>query len=353
MNGTVGRFRPWPGGILAFVGIVLLALSPLFLDPSYVTILLFSFLFLVLAANYDLVGGYLGYVNLGQGAFFGIGAYVVVVLLNNKGMETLGAPAIIIATVVGLALTVLFAAATSFPLFRLKGAYFAIVTITLVLLLQILVVNFPNLTGGSFGIYVPTQFYMDKYVAFYLALALASGSVLMNYLISRSSTGLAFKCIREDEEAAAAVGINTFRHKQLGLVLSSAPSSLAGTVFALSSGYIDHEMALGLERTLLPPMMAMLGGTGLVMGPVLGTAIVRAIDIVVFHYVSLPIPSLLFYGLILMFIGLFMPEGVLSSPRITGIFKRGASVRAAPAAAPTSTLAAASDEADPKRSGQS
>jgi len=335
--------RTW-GRALASGGVVLLlALSPFFLDPSSVTILLFSFLFLVLAANYDLVGGHLGYVNLGQGAFFGVGAYAVVVLLNNKAIESLGPSAYLITAAVGLILTLFFAAVASFPLFRLKGAYFAIVTITLVLLLQILVLNFSDLTGGSFGIYVPTQYYLDKQIAYYLALALAVGSVLMNYFLSRSKIGLAFKCIREDEEAAAAVGINLFRHKQLGLVLSSGPSALAGMVFALSAGFIDHEMALGLERTLLPSLMAMLGGTGLVMGPVVGTAIVRAVDTLFFHYVSLPIPSLLFYGLILMFIGLFLPEGILSSPRLAKLLRRTPSPRAAPPSPPRLAMAAEKD----------
>jgi branched-chain amino acid transport system permease protein len=310
------RDNPWVGKGLVVGTIALAALAPLFLDPASVTILLFSFLFLVLAANYDILGGYLGYVNLGQGAFFGLGAYAAVVLLNSPPIQPLGPPAFAIVALAGLLLAGFFAAVVAFPLFRLKGAYFAIVTVTLVLLLQVLVLNLRDVTGGSYGIYVPTQYYVGKNVAYYLALVLALLSVFINYFLSRSRVGLAFVCIREDEEAASATGINPFRYKQLGLVLSSLPSALAGVVFALSAGFIDHEMALGLERTLLPPLMAMLGGTGLVLGPVLGTAIVRGIDTLFFHYVALPIPSLLFYGLILMFIGLFMPEGILSAPRL-------------------------------------
>lgn len=348
MRAAAGKGGLWPRGVLVGGGVLLVALSPLFLDPSSVTILLFSFLFLVLASNYDLLGGYLGYVNLGQGAFFGLGAYTVVVLLNTSILEPVGIPAYFLSAGAGLVLTLAFAALVSFPLFRLKGAYFAIVTVTLVLLLQILVLNFSGLTGGSFGIYVPTRYYLDKHVAFYLALALALASVAMNHLLSKSRVGLAFTCIREDEEAATAVGINLFRYKQLGLVLSSAPSSLAGMVFALNSGFIDHEMALGLERTLLPPLMAMLGGTGLVLGPVLGTAIVRAVDTLFFHYVSLPIPSLLFYGLILMFIGLFMPEGILSSPRLARLLGRAPSPGVSPAPPTSPHLTVASGKEDPE-----
>jgi len=300
---------PWVCGVL-----ILLLILPRFLSSSMLMVFFLSFLWLVIAANYDILGGFLGYIHLAQGAFFGIGAYTATLLLNTSVIQAAGLFSLFLVTLVAIILSGLFAGIIAFPLFRLKGLYFAVTTLVLVFLLGSLVVNLSWLTSGSYGAFVPRQYCQSTFTGYYLALFLAIISVGINYQLSHSKRGLAFAIIREDEEAAASIGLNVTRQKAIAYVLSSLPSAAAGVIFALNSGFIDPHIALGVERSLLPPLMAMLGGTGHVLGPVLGMIIIRAIDVAFFHYFVLPIPSMFFFGIVLMLVALFIPEGLLSSP---------------------------------------
>jgi branched-chain amino acid transport system permease protein len=302
---------------LAVLGVlVVLGVLPFFLSSSLLLIVFLSFLWLVLAANYDIAGGFMGYINLAQGAFFGLGAYVAVVLLNVEGVQQLGAVALPVAFLAAVVAAGLFAGLMSFPLFRLRGLYFAIATLIVLFFLGILVLNLSDLTGGSYGIYVPRNYWLSDFSGYYFALLLAAISVGFNFYLSRSKLGLAFLCIKEDEEAASSIGIPLMRYKITGYVIGSLPSAVAGVIFALTSTYIDADIAMGVERSLLPPVMALLGGTGTVLGPVIGVAIIRVIDVAFFQYLALPIPSMIFFGVTLMIVALFIPEGLLRSPRV-------------------------------------
>jgi branched-chain amino acid transport system permease protein len=303
--------------LIAGLAVLVFALLPLVLSSSFLLVVFLSFLWLVLTANYDVLDGFLGHINLGQGAFFGLGAYVATIVLNVPAVQAWGIAALVVAVGSGLAVTAVFAAVMAFPLFRLKGLYFAIGTLILIFLLQVFALNLTPLTGGSYGVYVPPAYFMNTVVGYYLALALAILSLAINAWLARSTLGLAFRCIKGDEEAARSIGLDPMKYKSLGLVIASLPSAAAGVLFALNSGFIDPNIALGVERSLLPSLMALLGGTGVVFGPVFGTAIVRIIETVVFHYLRLPVPSMLFFGLTLLAVALFIPEGLLKSPRIT------------------------------------
>jgi len=173
-----------------------------------------------------------------------------------------------------------------------------------------------RVTGGSYGIYVPPRFFVDTFVGYYLALLVAIASVGLNFYLSRSTLGLAFRCIKEDEAGAGSIGLDPLKYKTIAFVIASVPSAAAGVLFALNAGFIDPTIALGVERSLLPPLMALLGGTGMVLGPVFGTAIIRIIETVFFHYLRLPVPSMLFFGLTLLAVALLIPKGLLRSPRI-------------------------------------
>jgi branched-chain amino acid transport system permease protein len=293
----------------------LCALPP-FLSSAWLLVMFLSFVWLTLAANYDVLDGFLGHINLGQGAFFGLGAYVATILLNVPAVQELGVLTLVVVTAGAALAAAVFAALMAFPLFRLKGLYFAIATLILIFLLQVFALNLEPLTGGSYGLYVPPRFFMGARVGYYLALTVALVSLGLNFYLSRSTLGLAFRCIKEDEDAANSIGVHLMKYKALAIVVASLPSAVAGVLFALNSGFIDPNIALGVERSLLPSLMALLGGTGTVLGPVFGTAIIRAIETVFFHYLRLPIPSMLFFGVTLLAVALFIPEGLLKSPRV-------------------------------------
>lgn len=304
--------------MIAFVVIAIAVLSvlPPFLSSSWLLVVFLSFLWLILTANYDVLDGFLGYINLGQGAFFGLGAYVATIILNVPAVQELGPLTYVVVTLSALVVSALFAAVMAFPLFRLKGLYFAIATLILIFLLQVMALNLTDLTGGSYGLYVPPRFFMSTVVGYYLALAVAIAAVGVNGYLSRSTLGLAFRCIKGDDDAASSIGLDLMKYKVIALVIGSVPSAAAGVLFALNSGFIDPNIALGVERSLLPALMALLGGTGTVMGPVFGTAIIRIIETIFFHYLRLPVPSMLFFGVTLLAVALLIPEGLMKSPWI-------------------------------------
>ena len=303
--------------------VALLCALPLVLSSTWLLVMFLSFVWLILTANYDVLDGFLGHINLGQGAFFGLGAYVATILLNVPSIQQLGPLTHVIIGAAALAAAALFAALMALPLFRLKGLYFAIGTLILIFLLQVLALNLGPLTGGSYGLYVPPAFFLSTFAGYYLALLVALASVGLNFYLSRSTLGLAFRCIKEDEVAAHSVGLNLMKYKTLAIVIASVPSAAAGILFALNSGFIDPNIALGVERSLLPPLMALMGGTGTVLGPVFGTAIIRVLETVFFHYLRLPVPSMLFFGITLLAVALCIPEGLMKSRWVKRLQPRG------------------------------
>jgi branched-chain amino acid transport system permease protein len=283
------------------------------LTRDLLTFLFFTFVFVVLAANYDLLGGFLRYMNLGQGAFFGLGAYVFALLLQHfpnffLRLHLLGLP---VAALAAVMVTAAFAYLVAYPLFRLRGAYFAVITFGLVLALQQVVLRTPAITGGSLGVTLPPQFYLDVQQAYYPGLVLACLAVLLNFVVSRSRLGLALHTIRDSEQTAAAIGVDAFYFKRLALVLAAIPSALAGCLFALFLGHLYVDTVLGMEKTLLPVIIAMVGGSGHFLGPVVGGLIVQGIDLGL-RYGAFPVPALAIFGLLLLATGLFLPGGILS-----------------------------------------
>jgi ABC-type branched-subunit amino acid transport system permease subunit len=296
-------------------GAILLAAAtviPLAGTRDLVAATFFTLLYIVLALSYDLLGGFLGYMSLGQGAFFGLGAYLTVLLLNSGWLDRLGPADMPVAGAVAVLVTTGVAALFAYPLFRLSGAYFAMATFAMVLLIRNLILNLPAVTGGSYGVYVSPRHYLGLHVAYGLALALLVASAALNRAVARGRLGLAVAAIRESEPAASAIGLDRFRVKRRVLVLSAIPSAIAGVVFGLQAGYIDVDAALGVDKTLLPVIMALMGGSGRVAGPVVGGLVVRAIDVILKNYLHLTVPALAIYGLILLGIGLLMPDGLLS-----------------------------------------
>ena len=293
--------------------LAMLCALPVVLSSSWLLVMFLSFVWLILTANYDVLDGFLGHINLGQGAFFGLGAYVATILLNIPDVQALGRLTYVVITFAALGVAALFAAVMAVPLFRLKGLYFAIATLILIFLLQVLALNLTELTGGSYGLYVPPRFFMSTLVGYYLALAVAVLALGFNWYLSRSTLGLALRCIKGDAEAASSIGLDPRRYEAIAFVIGGVPSAAAGVLFALNSGFIDPNIALGVERSLLPPLMALLGGTGTVFGPVFGVAIIRAIETIFFHYLRLPVPSMLFFGVTLLVVALLIPEGLLKS----------------------------------------
>jgi branched-chain amino acid transport system permease protein len=300
--------RPGPAALPAvLLGVATLAALvtlPFWASSYRVAFLLTVFFAAILAQSYDWVGGHLGYLNLGHASFFGIGAYTCGILL--KAGQPLAA-----AVAAGVGLAMVFALGISYPFFRLRGAYFALATFGLVTLLELLASNLSRLTGGSEGLTVPIQYQLDQ--AYWAALALLGGLVVATAWLARSRLGLALAAIREDEEVAGAFGVNAYAVKCATLVASAGVAGLAGGLYCWHLTYIIPSTVFGLDVAIGPIVMAMLGGSGTVLGPLVGALVVSVVREVL--RLETPYLALTIYGVMLVLVGLFLPGGLAAPAR--------------------------------------
>jgi branched-chain amino acid transport system permease protein len=298
-------------GIVAVVGVATLlgAAVPWIGSNYYVSLLFYFFLAVVMTETYDITAGYMGYINLGHGAFYGIGAYAYAISLASGGGDVLG-------LVFAVAAPTVFAAAISFPLFRLRDAYFAIATFGVLKLMQVLVSNLRDITGGSTGLSIPPT--DSTHVTYYLALFLCLAAIALNAWVASSRLGLALLTIREDEEVSEASGIDTVRLKRLALVISAALPGLAGAIYVWQTTYIDPDSGFGAGIAFAPVIMAMLGGSGTVLGPFIGAIFITAVQELLWSHVGYL--QLAMYGVVLVIVGILMPGGILRSRLFSRVY---------------------------------
>jgi branched-chain amino acid transport system permease protein len=322
MATTVTRTRPAqlarlarPGPAIVAALALGLAALPAFASNYLVVFLIVLFVYVVLAASYDLVGGYMGYINIGHAAFFGVGAYAFAVAAS-RGIPL--APSVAAAPVAAAMLAVL----VSVPLFRLRGVYFAIASLGLVVLVRQLALNLSDITSGVAGMTVPVSY--DPALTYYLAFSLAAFCVSTNFALSRSRVGLALVCIRDDEDVADGTGVPILRYKILALAISAAFAGTVGAIFAWFLIFINPDSVFGPEIALTPIVMAMLGGTGTVLGPIVGATFLHVLQEVL--WTNVPIfrshLHLATYGLVLALVGLLMPNGIVRTRPVANLLRR-------------------------------
>ena len=267
-----GRSPSWWFGVVAVVlGLVVLVLAPTYLLLESEQRTLGSvFMFVVLAQGWNLIGGFAGYPSFGNVVFFGLGGYTTAVLMAKAGASFwITVPA---AAAVGLGFAVLM----GIPILRLKGHYFAIATLGVAEGTREVVINAGGLTGGNQGITVPavgteaTTSYPGNTGFYFYFLALAVTSVVVVWAVARSRFGYALRAISQDEDAAGAAGINTTRTKIAAFALSGVLTALAGAIYAFQQVTIYPERLFSVDITVLMVVMAVLGGAGTVLGPVIG-----------------------------------------------------------------------------------
>jgi branched-chain amino acid transport system permease protein len=291
--------------MLALV-LTLLAVLPLLNLNEYVMhIMIMSFIFGILAASWDLLVGYAGQLNFGHAAFLGIGAYTSAILNKHLGVSPwLGLP-------VGSLAAMAFGVGLGFPALRLRGHYLALTTLAFAETSRIIVNNWIDVTGGPYGIFGYSPFPgipFTKPVYYYLTLgALLSAVGCMRWLGNATGFGLGFRAIRDDEVLADAVGINTARYKLLAFAVSSFFAGFGGALYA-------HYVLLVAPVTMSPMTtgfiigMAVLGGVGTIIGPVVGALILYTLSEylrifgVIYHLITV--------GVVIIIILLFLPEGV-------------------------------------------
>ena len=259
------------------------------------------FMWVALAGSWNIISGLTGYVSFGHVAFFGAGAYAGGILIVGSGWPW---P---LATLAGGLAAGVLALGIGWPCLRLKGPYFAIAMLGLNEVLRALVSYFERLTGGGNGLSLPT---LDATLPIYYAMGLTAVAVtLAARLIIGSRFGLRLMTIREDEVAAEAMGIPTFRHKLLAFLLSAIGPGIAGALTARDQGYIEPLSVFPLATTITMIVMALFGGNGTVWGPVLGAIVLFVAQELV--WVRYPYIHPLLFGAIIVAVVLAMPRGVL------------------------------------------
>ena len=287
--------------VLLALALIALAFYPAVGTGYGLRAMLQVFMWIALAGSWNLISGLTGYVSFGHVAFFGAGAYTAGILIASSGWSWPFA-----ALAGGVAAGVL-ALGIGWPCLRLKGPYFAIAMLGLNEVLRALVSYFEGLTGGGNGLSMPT---LDATVPVYYAMGLtAIGVTVGARLIIGSRFGLRLMTIREDEMAAEAMGIPTFRHKLLAFLLSAIGPGIAGALAARDQGYIEPLSVFPLATTITMIVMTLFGGKGTVWGPVLGATVLFVAQEMV--WARYPYIHPLLFGAIIVAVVLAMPRGIL------------------------------------------
>ncbi len=251
--------------------LAVLALLPLAVKSNYFLHLMILFLiWVVIGSSWNILAGFTGQVSFGHAAFFGVGAYTAGLLFTHLqvspwwGMAFGGFAALLIGLPFG---------AICFPL---RGAYFALASLALGEGIRHVATIAENFTGGMVGIMIMPTF-ISKVPYYYIALALALLSVLSIRLIVNSKPGYYFVSIREDQDAAASLGINTTLYKNLSLSISAFWTGMAGALYMNYMGFIDPNVVFSLhDYSVMAILVAIVGGVGTIYGPTVGAFIMVA-----------------------------------------------------------------------------
>jgi branched-chain amino acid transport system permease protein len=262
--------RARPLGVLLGSSIVvalLYAAAPGRLSPGSRNELGTLLILLSIAQAWNLIGGYGGQILLGVGAFVGTGGYVTTLILIHSSLTFV--PALILASLGGAFL----AALVAYPLFRLRGPYFAVGSLALTLAIQAWMANW-QYSGGSQPISPPFTRVVGPDTIYRMTVVLAAIAMLTVWLVRQSNFGLRLMAIRDGEAAAEGAGVLTFRTKLGAFLLTGMIMGLAGGVSALQTTAIDPGTSFGLSWTIDAIVMAVVGGMGTLLGPLVGTIVV-------------------------------------------------------------------------------
>lgn len=289
----------WYG--LLFVLTVWFALVPVL--GGNIPFFFYLMLWVTMASSFNIISGFTGYMPFGYVAFYGIGAFTTAILTKKVGVPVyLSLP---VAGIAGVALSLLFA-----KTLKLSGIYFAIVSLALAIICRLVITNMPEeITGGSFGISLGSR--AEPVKSFYVMLVTTLAALLTVTWLARSRLGKALKAIRDDSEAAEAMGINVPRARLLAWMMAAFFPSLCGGIEAWYTNVVDTETAFDVLITAKTIIYTMAGGLGTVTGPVVGAVIMVWVDDLIWQ--RFPLFNLFVLGMAIVLLIQFMPRGIVGS----------------------------------------
>lgn len=330
-------------GLFAVAVVALLAF-PLFVKSPYALhMMILLFLSVIMGESWNILGGYTGQYSVGHAAYFGVGAYTTMILMTKHGIPPwFGAWAGVV-VVVGVALII------GSICFRLRGPYFVLASIAVAEVMRLSAFNLKDLTNGAEGILavsvppltiggtVVTDF-LSKVPFYYFGLGLAVLTIMVTWAVEHSKLGYFFQAIREDQDAAHSLGISLTIYKNIALVISAIFTALAGSYYAIYVGFVDPNTVLPLDLSVQIVLISIIGGIGTLFGPVVGALVLVPLSealrsnlitkalfsiglvsegtaVGTFLQEHLSHAHVLIYGILVVIVIMFMPEGVLGFVR--------------------------------------
>ncbi len=282
-------------------------------NPTHLNLAILVLMAAQLGVAWNLLGGYAGQVSLGHAAFYGIGAYASTVLLLNFGINPW------LGTLLGGLLAAALSLAFGWSCFRLKGHYFAMATIAVAEIVQIVLTNW-EYAGSAVGLTIPmsnpgwgTMVFFGKTPYYALALGLLLLTLAATLAVEKSHIGYYLRAIKDEPDAARSIGIDIARYKQIALSLSAFFTALGGSLYAQKELYIDPGSVLGTGLSIKMALVAILGGVGTLLGPVVGAVVLTVIEEVtrvVFGGSGRGTDTIIYAALIIV-IAVYYPNGVL------------------------------------------
>ncbi|MEQ4299984.1 branched-chain amino acid ABC transporter permease [Plantactinospora sp. B6F1] len=329
--GRVLPRQPWNRHLIAIgiLGAVLVPL-PLLLPPAQSAVAVRVLIFALMSIGWNIMSGFGGMFSFGHAAYFGIGAYVSAWLLVERGVSPWLGMAAGMLVAAGFATLIGFLALR----YRLRGAYFALATFAFAEMLRLWAIN-SDLVNRAVGYHVPLrpesswwylQFEPGSANYFWIALALTVAAMAASVLFLRSRAGQFSKAARDDEDAAAAIGIPVMRYKLYTMALSAAVTSVAGAFYVQYFLFVDPDLAFGSSVSIQAILPAVIGGVATVWGPVIGAAVLGPLNDITATILRNPPPALEFlqgrggldvvvYGALLILIVLLLPQGIYGALR--------------------------------------
>jgi branched-chain amino acid transport system permease protein len=303
-------------GRLVSLGLTALAMAlvPLFFGQSdfVLTLAVTTLLFAFLGQAWNILGGYAGQYSFGHAAFFGAGAYGTAIAQVQFGLDALTGAAL------GMGAGVCLAGFVGFVTFRagLRGSYFALVTLAFAEVARVLATSL-DVAGAGAGLLIPLSpgfehLQLSKLGFYFAAAALTLGSLVLVIVLEKTRFGAFLLAIRENEDSARALGVDTARVKTQAIMLSGGMSALGGVFYAQVYLYVDPTIGFGTWVSVEMLLGAMIGGLGTVFGPLIGSIVLHGIgELARDATAGAPGLNLVIYGVLLIVIVRFAPDGLI------------------------------------------
>jgi branched-chain amino acid transport system permease protein len=276
-----------------------ICLLPLKASGYHVSVVLDILMWIALTESWIILSGYTGYISLGHSAFFGVGAYLMAMTVSSL-------PFALVVVMAG-ALSSAFAFAIGLPFLRIRGPYFVILTLGLTELTKYVFINLEIKLGGTVGRIIMVA--PDLILIYYSMLVVAVAATVTAYFTKNSRFGVALFSIKEDEDAANALGVNTSFYKWMAFGISAAIPGMVGAIMALRRSYIDPYTAFSPTISFQVIVMAILGGVEGIEGAMFGAIILTLISEIL--WAQYPYHYMIILGTIMILIVKFMPQGLV------------------------------------------